>query len=131
MLGQISVSHRLGVTSGLFLCKRKGTQKKSELTIYRKKKENEDWEYEKEFLKKLVTGILAATLGVTALAGCGSAKTADKGDKVYRTLDEIKDSGEINIGVFSDKNPFGYVDDNGDYQGYDVYFADRVGKILG
>ena len=82
----------------------------------------------KNFLKKLVTGILAATLGVTALAGCGSAKTADKGDKVYRTLDEIKDSGEINIGVFSDKNPFGYVDDNGDYQGYDVYFADRIGK---
>ena len=30
----------------------------------------------KNFLKKLVTGILAATLGVTALAGCGSAKTA-------------------------------------------------------
>ena len=85
----------------------------------------------KNFLKKLVTGILAATLGVTALAGCGSAKTADKGDKVYRTLDEIKDSGEINIGVFSDKNTFGYVDDNGDDQGYDVYFADRVGKDLG
>lgn len=85
----------------------------------------------KNFLKKLVTGILAATLGVTALAGCGSAKTADKGDKVYCTLDEIKDSGEINIGVFSDKNPFGYVDDNGDYQGYDVYFADRIGKDLG
>ena len=85
----------------------------------------------KNFLKKLVTGVLAATLGVTALAGCGSAKTADKGDQVYRTLDEIKDSGEINIGVFSDKNPFGYVDDNGDYQGYDVYFAERIGKDLG
>ena len=41
----------------------------------------------KNFLKKLVTGVLAATLGVTALAGCGSAKTADKGDQVYRTLD--------------------------------------------
>lgn len=85
----------------------------------------------KNFLKKLVAGVLAATLGVTALAGCGSAKTADKGDQVYRTLDEIKDSGEINIGVFSDKNPFGYVDDNGDYQGYDVYFAERLGKDLG
>ena len=85
----------------------------------------------KNFLKKLVTGVLAATLGVTALAGCGSTKSADKSDKVYRTLDEIKDSGEINIGVFSDKNPFGYVDDNGNYQGYDVYFADRLGKDLG
>lgn len=26
-----------------------------------------------------------------------------------RTLDEIKKDGTINIGVFSDKNPFGYV----------------------
>ena len=85
----------------------------------------------KNFVKKLVTGILLVTLGVSTLAGCGSSKTASKGDKVYRTLDEIKESGEVNIGVFSDKNPFGYVDDNGDYQGYDVYFAERLGKDLG
>ena len=50
---------------------------------------------------------------------------------VYRTLDEIKADGTINIGVFSDKNPFGYVDENGEYQGYDVYFAERIGKDLG
>ena len=49
----------------------------------------------------------------------------------YRTLDEIKSSGTINIGVFSDKNPFGYVDEYGKYQGYDVYFAQRIGKDLG
>ena len=50
---------------------------------------------------------------------------------VYRTLDEIKAAGKINIGVFSDKNPFGYVDENGEYQGYDVYFAERIGQDLG
>ena len=50
---------------------------------------------------------------------------------MYRTLDEIKKSGEINIGVFSDKNPFGYVDENGEYQGYDIYFANRLGEDLG
>ena len=50
---------------------------------------------------------------------------------VYRTLDEIKADGKINIGVFSDKNPFGYVDENGEYQGYDVYFAERIGQDLG
>lgn len=50
---------------------------------------------------------------------------------VYRTLDEIKESGTINIGVFSDKSPFGYVDENGEYQGYDVYFANRIGEDLG
>ena len=50
---------------------------------------------------------------------------------MYRTLDEIKESGKVNIGVFSDKNPFGYVDENGKYQGYDVYFAERIGQDLG
>ena len=46
-------------------------------------------------------------------------------------MDEIKESGTIRIGVFSDKAPFGYVDENGNYAGYDVYFAERIGKDLG
>lgn len=48
-----------------------------------------------------------------------------------RTVEEIKESGKIVIGVFSDKKPFGYVDSNGDYQGYDVYFGNRIAKDLG
>ena len=48
-----------------------------------------------------------------------------------RTLQDIKDSGTPVIGVFSDKKPFGYVDENGDYQGYDVYFARRLAQDLG
>ena len=72
-------------------------------------------------------------LGLTAILAvsltAGSAFAAD--DTVYRTLDEIKESGTISIGVFSDKNPFGYVDENGEYQGYDVYFANRIGEDLG
>ena len=60
-----------------------------------------------------------------------SLVAAASADVVYRTLDEIKASGTINIGVFSDKNPFGYVDENGEYQGYDVYFARRIGEDLG
>ena len=60
-----------------------------------------------------------------------SLSACSKGGKVYRTLDEIKKSGTVNIGVFSDKNPFGYVDENGQYQGYDVYFAERIGQDLG
>ena len=92
-------------------------------------------------VRKLLTGILAA--GLVALTGCaaaaapaaaagdGAAAPAEDANKVYRTLDEIKADGTINIGVFSDKNPFGYVDENGEYQGYDVYFAERIGKDLG
>ena len=67
----------------------------------------------------------------TAAASAGSAQTAEDAGGAFRTLDEIKESGKIIIGVFSDKAPFGYVDENGAYQGYDVYFADRIGKDLG
>ena len=71
--------------------------------------------------------IAAATLAFSALFA--AASFAD--DAVYRTLEEIQEDGTINIGVFSDKNPFGYVDENGEYQGYDVYFANRIGEDLG
>ena len=73
---------------------------------------------------------IAAVLVLLTLVLSLAAVNAESG-KVYRTLDEIKVSGTINIGVFSDKNPFGYVDENGDYQGYDVYFAKRIGEDLG
>ena len=90
----------------------------------------------KNVVKRVLVSALSAALGVAALTGCGSVSaksdtTASSEDKIYRTLDEIKESGKINIGVFSDKNPFGYVDESGAYQGYDVYFAERIGKDLG
>ena len=76
---------------------------------------------------KKAAWIALSALMVLALAACGKS-----GNKVvYRTLDEIRDSGTVNIGVFSDKNPFGYVDENGEYQGYDVYFARRLAEDLG
>ena len=49
----------------------------------------------------------------------------------FRTLDEIKASGKLVIGLFSDKKPFGYIDENGEYQGYDVYLARRLAADLG
>lgn len=110
-------------------------------------------------MKKVTALLLTLALALAGLTGCGSAsdkketaadttaadttavnetvadteketKQADT-KAIYRTLDEIKESGKIVIGVFSDKNPFGYVDANGDYQGYDVYFAERLAKDLG
>ena len=79
-------------------------------------------------LRNFLTAILALMLTMS-LAGCGGSSDGD--GTVYRTLDEIKADGTINIGVFSDKNPFGYVDENGEYQGYDIYFAERIGEDLG
>lgn len=105
-------------------------------------------------MKKVTALLLTLALALVGLTGCGSAsdkketaadttvastdatvaeteKETKESNAIYRTLDEIKESGKIVIGVFSDKNPFGYVDANGDYQGYDVYFAERLAKDLG
>lgn len=83
----------------------------------------------KKFLALSLAVVLAA--GVTACGSSSDNGSQKSGKEVYRTLDEIKEDGTINIGVFSDKNPFGYVDENGDYQGYDVYFAERLAKDMG
>ncbi|MCR4636491.1 MAG: transporter substrate-binding domain-containing protein [Butyrivibrio sp.] len=102
----------------------------------------------KKNLFNKVTGLaLASALTVSGLTACSSTSAAgsdaanntvsadtdntESSSDGYRTLDEIKESGVINIGVFSDKSPFGYVDENGDYAGYDVYLAERLGQDLG
>lgn len=102
-------------------------------------------------LKKKLKIVLLVVAALTALSGCGNRESdSNQGttieenqsaqkdgvsqdnaiQKGVRTLDEIKKEGKIRIGVFSDKNPFGYVDRNGEIQGYDVYFAKRLAKDL-
>lgn len=85
----------------------------------------------KKFLKRAGAALLVLMMIAETLTGCGQESDKKDGKTVYRTVDEIKASGTINIGVFSDKSPFGYVDENGQYQGYDVYFANRIGQDLG
>ena len=112
----------------------------------------------KNWIKKAGAAVLGLILTGSLLAGCGSgssttaqgadepqaqeteaqgqeaeteAGTSDSANAGFRTLEEIKASGKISIGVFSDKSPFGYVDENGEYQGYDVYFGNRIAQDLG
>lgn len=89
--------------------------------------------------RKKLSALILSLLLLLSVTACGNATPAaqsgdgDSGgaETVYRTLEEIQAAGSVNIGVFSDKNPFGYVDENGDYQGYDIYFAERIGQDLG
>ena len=89
---------------------------------------------------KLIALTLTAVLLAGLLVGCGGSDSGNTGESAgagteanatYRTVEEIQASGKVVIGVFSDKAPFGYVDENGAYQGYDVYFAQRIAKDLG
>lgn len=86
-------------------------------------------------MKKLVSILLTALLIVGTLTACNantnvSADANTTTNAKARTLEEIKESGKLIIGVFSDKNPFGYVDNDGELKGYDVNFGKRLAKDL-
>lgn len=93
----------------------------------------------RHFLTTAATTV--ALLGSIVLGGCSISATTDSGNSGsdsgasnqsgFRSLDDIKNSGKIVIGVFSDKSPFGFVDENGEYQGYDVELARQIGTDLG
>ncbi|MDO5302007.1 MAG: cysteine ABC transporter substrate-binding protein [Tissierellia bacterium] len=91
----------------------------------------------KKFWKKLAgMGKMLALLAlvvVTAVActGAGDGEAAPEGGGTARTIDEIKESGKLTMGVFSDKKPFGYVDENGDFQGYDIELGNALAEALG
>ena len=75
-------------------------------------------------MKKITSVVLGALVAVAALSPLSAKSTA-------RTVEQIKKSKTIKIAVFSDKKPFGYVDEYGENQGYDVYFGNRIAKDLG
>lgn len=89
-------------------------------------------------IKKLLAAVITGTIILGGFAGCSqvvSNTSVNKEDSSQSTasgssLEEIKKRGTIRIGVFSDKPPFGYVDEDGKNQGFDVYIAKRFAKDL-
>ncbi|MFZ2259232.1 MAG: transporter substrate-binding domain-containing protein [Luteococcus japonicus] len=71
------------------------------------------------------------TTDVDAAAPASTGPDAQAAAGTARTRDQIKADGTIKIGVFSDKAPFGSVDANGTYVGYDIVYAERIAKDLG
>ena len=83
--------------------------------------------------RRLATAAVAvlAALGLAACSG-GAGSSSSSGSQVGdRSPEQIKEAGEIVIGIFSDKAPFGYIDANGKPAGYDVVYGDRIAADLG
>lgn len=83
--------------------------------------------------KKLITGIIAASMLVVGLTACGNADNnagANSSSSKFDSIEQLKKNDKIRIGVFADKPPFGYVDSEGKNQGFDVYIAKRFAKDL-
>ncbi|EAH8538488.1 transporter substrate-binding domain-containing protein [Campylobacter upsaliensis] len=74
-------------------------------------------------MKKILLSIFTAFVAVF-LAACDSSESG------VNSIERIKNAGVVKIGVFGDKPPFGYVDEKGANQGYDIIFAKRIAKEL-
>ena len=82
-------------------------------------------------LTKKIFALLALVFALVAVTACSSNSSSGKSTAKARTIEEIKKSGELRIAVFADKKPFGYVDNKGAYQGYDIELGNRLAKDLG
>ncbi|QAY63105.1 transporter substrate-binding domain-containing protein [Xylanimonas allomyrinae] len=76
------------------------------------------------------TATIALAAGCSSASGAGAHATGDA-SQAADSLEAIKAKGKITVGVFRDLPPFGSVDASGAYTGYDVYFAEQIGKDLG
>lgn len=82
---------------------------------------------------KVGTALAAPLFALSLLAGCDKAAApevaaAPKPADSY--LETIKTRGKLIVGVFSDKPPFGFVDEKGEYVGFDTDLAKRFAKDL-
>ena len=75
------------------------------------------------FKKNNLVWSLALLIGLSLTYATSTAQAAGE-------LEKIKQQDKIRIAVFSDKPPFGFVDENGKNKGYDVYLAKRIAKDL-
>ena len=84
-----------------------------------------------KIIKPILTvfALAFALIFVTACSSGGSSDASSgKTTAKARTIDEIKKSGELRIAVFGDKKPFGYVDNDGSYQGYDIELGNQLAQ---
>jgi len=102
--------------------------------------------------KKILSGLLAGTMMVTLLAGCGSkaddgADTAEEAKETTEATEttEAEDTSEdaaaedtvkgdgitFTVGFDAEYPPYGYMDENGDYTGFDLELAQAVCDLEG
>lgn len=79
--------------------------------------------------KKLFMGM--ALCLTFMLAACGSEKSTSTGGKDLGVLAEIKEKGQIEIGIEGAYPPFNYFDENNELIGFDVDIANEITKRMG
>lgn len=111
-------------------------------TVITRHSENDIHAEMEEIMKKFMTVLMAAAMTMAMLAGCGSASTEQAAsaepaaDTETAAAEETKEetAGEaqegdrttFTVGFDAEFPPYGYMDENGDYTGFDLDLAQEV-----
>jgi polar amino acid transport system substrate-binding protein len=76
-----------------------------------------------EKMKRHMVVVLMLSLVLSLLAGCGPAEQNE--------WEQIEDEGVIVVGTSADYPPFEYIDENGNFAGFDVVLMEEVADRLG
>lgn len=74
--------------------------------------------------KRLLAVLLTSTLAISLLTGCGDNKSSE-GDA------SSSEKQKFTVGFDAEYPPYGYMDDDGEYTGFDLEMADEVCKLNG
>ncbi|MBR5340769.1 MAG: transporter substrate-binding domain-containing protein [Erysipelotrichaceae bacterium] len=80
-------------------------------------------------MKKKITILLVLLMVIGMITGC--SKKEEGTDEPKDQLDAIKAAGKLVVGIEGTYPPFNFVDDNGNYAGYDVDVATAVAEHIG
>ena len=79
-------------------------------------------------MKKKLALILAGTaMAAMVLAGCGEKNNASGED--VKTAESVEDKKTFTVGFDAEYPPYGYMDENGEYTGFDLELAEAVCKL--
>ena len=83
-------------------------------------------------MKKKITFLFVLVLVLSLFTGCTKKEETPSGEpEVNDQLAAIQNAGKLVVGIEGTYKPFNFVDDNGNYAGYDVDVARAVAEHLG
>ena len=75
-------------------------------------------------MKKTLVALSVLLIMAGLLAGCGEQAPTS-------TLDKIKQAGKVVVGTSADYPPYEYVDETGNYTGFDIELMTEIAKRMG
>ncbi|EDS77688.1 amino acid ABC transporter, periplasmic amino acid-binding protein [Clostridium botulinum C str. Eklund] len=82
-------------------------------------------------MKKIISILLIVMMGVVALTGCGSKGASAKSSGSDSSLESVKKSGKLLVGLDDGYPPMEFRDEKNNLVGFDVDLAREIGKKIG